>query len=224
LKPIASMSGALSLLLVLVTLSGRAAGAEEGSTSQRSYTTDGAYGRLEGDLDLRIGAGLAVAKGGPSLAAGASALYMSTAGIYVQYADALGGDGPAVVRSIATGIALEPLYLARYATDLERGPARGDLLLDSILIQLGAYWDTPRGGAFARDPGFEFALGFGVPILARATGPMVCVRGAMRLDPPSLLGPPSTAGFVQGIVSLTLTWRHIVPLHLVDAADRPSPR
>jgi hypothetical protein len=182
---------------------------------------DGVYGRLDGDLDLRLGAGVAVAKGGPQLAASVSALYMSTAGLYVHYTDALGSEGPAVIRSIATGVTLEPLFLGRYALDLERGPARLDLFLDSISLQMGAFWDLPRGSAFARDPGFEFALGFGFPILPRATGPVIGVRGALRFGAPALAGEANGNIIDKGaLLSITLSWRHILPMNIVDAGDR----
>jgi hypothetical protein len=164
---------------------------------------------------------VAVAKGGPSLAANVSALYMSTAGVYVHYTDALGSEGPATLRSIAAGLTLEPLFLARYALDLERGPARLDLLLDSFSLQMGAFWDVPRGGAFARDPGFEFALGMGFPILGQATGPVVGVRAALRYGAPALAGEARGNIVDKGaVLSLTLSWRHILPVNIVDAGDR----
>ena len=182
---------------------------------------DGVYGRFEGDLDLRLGAGVAVAKGGPQLAASVSALYMSTAGLYVHYTDALGSEGPAVIRSIAAGVALEPLFLGRYALDLEHGPPRLDLLLDSLSLQMGAFWDLPRDGVFARDPGFEFAVGFGFPILAQATGPVVGVRGALRFGAPALAGEANGNIIDKGaLLSITLSWRHVLPVNIVDAGDR----
>lgn len=184
---------------------------------------DGAYGRLDGDLDLRLSAGASIARGGPSLAASFAALYLSTAGVYVHYADALGGDGPAVRRSIAAGVLLEPLFLGRYAKDMERGPPRLDLFVDSLAIGLGAFWDAPRGGTLGSVPGFEFSLGLGLPLLPRATGLVLGVRGALRVHAPSLAAPPGKSLLDEGaLLSLTLTWRHIVPVHLVDAGDRPS--
>jgi hypothetical protein len=182
---------------------------------------DGVYGRFEGDLDLRVGAGMALAKGGPSLAASASLLYISSAGLYVHYADALGGEGPAVVRSIAAGLVIEPLFVARYALDLQHGPARLDLLLDSIALQMGAFWDVPRGGAFAHSPGFELALGFGIPIFKTATGPVLGVRGALRFGAPALSGAEGGSVIDKGaLLSITLSWRQILQANIIDAADR----
>ncbi len=184
---------------------------------------DGVYGRFDGDLDLRLGAGAAFARGGPALAAHASVFYLSSAGVYVHYTDALGTDGPAVTRSIATGLVIEPLFLGRYATNLEHGPARVDLGLDSFALGIGAFWEAPRGGGFGAEPGLEFSIGIGVPFLARATGPVLGVRGALRIRPAGLAGVEPFNLVDQGaLLSVTLAWRHVVPVHLVDAADRAS--
>ncbi|MEI2687854.1 MAG: hypothetical protein V9G14_17700 [Cypionkella sp.] len=79
--------------------------------------------------------------------------------MYLHYADALRhAKARRVARSFAAGLELAPLFLARYASDLERGPARLDLLLDSIALGVGAFWDEPRGGPFGARPGLEIAL------------------------------------------------------------------
>ncbi|MDI1449403.1 hypothetical protein [Polyangium sp. 6x1] len=182
---------------------------------------DGVYGRLDGDLDVRVGAGAAFARGGPALAAHASLLYLSSAGLFVHYTDALGTDGPAVTRSIATGVVIEPLFLGRFATNLERGPARLDLGLDSFALGMGAFWEAPRGGTFSTEPGFEFSIGLGFPLFARATGPVLGVRGALRIRPTTFAGAGPFRLIDEGaLLSVTLAWRHIVPVHLVDPADR----
>src|SRR4051794_35197910 len=103
-----------------------------GFASAAAAEGDGAYGRLEGDVLLTAGAGVALAQGGPALAARGSVLYLGTAGAFVQYADALGSHEPTVARSFACGLSVKPLFLARYASNLENGPPRLDLLIDSL--------------------------------------------------------------------------------------------
>lgn len=186
---------------------------------------DGLYGRFEGDLTLRLHAGAAFAAGGPAFAAHASAIYLCTAGLYVHYTDALGADHPSVTRSLATGVHLAPLFLLRYASDAERGPAHLDLLLDSLAVELGASWDAPRGGPWAARPGLELAMELTVPILGRATGPYLGVRGALRWrDADFRWGAGGHDPIDRGaLLSLTFGWHQVVRAHIVDPADRSTP-
>lgn len=176
---------------------------------------DGVYGRLDGDLELRAEAGAGFASGGPSLAAGVSALYLGTAGIYVHYTDALGAPDADVTRSIAAGLHLEPLFLARYASDYEHGPARLDLLVDSFGLEVGSFWAAPRGSGLRVEPGLELAATLAVPLGARVLGPFLGLRGALRLRQDDAAGALDRAG----LFSLTLSFRTNVSLHLVDAGD-----
>ena len=191
------------------------------SRSARAEDDDGVYGRFDGDLDLRLHAGAAFGAGGPSLAVAASALYLDTAGLYTHYTDALGSGGPAVGRSIAAGVVLTPLFLARYAKDMEHGPARLDLLLDSLGFELGAFWYAPRAAAIRPDPGLEFALLLRFPLLPQASGPFLGLRGALRFRAEDLAG--TTPGNILdrgAFLSLTFGWHQIVRAHIVDAGDR----
>lgn len=182
---------------------------------------DGAYGRYDGDLDLRIGAGAAIMQEGPALSAFASALLLSSAGIYVHYADAF-DDTRRVPRSISTGLVIEPMFLARTAFNLQIGSGRLDLAIDSFAIGLGAYWTIPRLPTNPmNEPGLEFSLGFGLPFLASASGPVLGVRGALRASPAAMAGSEKFGLVEQGAyLSITLAWRQLVPTHLVDARDR----
>lgn len=192
-------------------------------TAARASDDDGAYGRLEGDLALHGGAGMAVMKGGPHLAFELEALYLSTAGIYARYTDALGRKKAFFERTISTGVELRPLFLARWAKDMERGPARLDLFLDSFSLELGAVWAQPDRGSFAKKPGLEFGTGFEFPFLASGTGPFVGAFAALRLSDPSI--PNDRDILEQGSMLLfTLSWHQMVPAHLVDVRDRRSPR
>jgi hypothetical protein len=187
---------------------------------------DGVYGRLDGDLELRAEAGVSLGPGkkalAPSLAAGVTALYLGTAGVYARYGDALGTSAPAETRSIAAGVHLQPLFLARFANNLERGPAHLDLFLDSFALLLGAFWSAPRGHSLSPTPGLELGVGLGIPILPRATGPFIGLRGAVRIRTPGsdpAGGPLERAAYL----AVTFEWRHVIASHLVDANDR-APR
>jgi hypothetical protein len=193
----------------------------------RAAEGDGVYGRFDGDLTLRAEAGAAFAPGGPSLSVGAAALYLGTAGVYAAYTDAFGSGmpcgpgpecgGPEVRRSIAAGVVMQPLFIARYATNQEHGPAHWDLLVDSFAMEVGAFWAAPRGAGLRAEPGLELALGIALPILARASGPYLGLRGAMRI------GAEETHGLgglsPSGLLSLTLGYSQVVGVHIVDAGD-----
>lgn len=204
----------LTALVALVTLAW--------GSSAEAAEDDGLYGRFDGDLTLHAGAGVAVLSGGAALAARLETLYLSTAGIYGHYADALGQKDPSVSRSIAAGLVIQPLFLARFASDWEHGPARLDLFVDSLALSVGTFWHAPAGGSLGADPGLELAVALGLPLFADATGPFLDVRAAVRWRATDL--HPSTAQgniFDRGaLLSITLAWHHVIPTHIVDAGDR----
>lgn len=182
---------------------------------------DGAYGRLDGDLDLSIGAGAGVAAGSPVLAARGSAVYVAMTGLYLGYADALGQTDARIDRSIAAGVTLKPLFWGRFANVLEGGPARLDLFIDSLVFELGAFWAAPRDRGLQAEPGMEIAIGLGFPILADATGPFIEVRAALRYHREDLTGlAPYDVLDRGGMLTVTLAWHHIVAAHIADAGDR----
>jgi len=182
---------------------------------------DGAYGRYDGDLDLRLGAGAGFMKEGPALSAFASAMILSSAGLYVQYLDGFDSSRQ-VPRSIAAGFVIEPMFLARTAFNLQIGSGRLDLAIDSFAIGLGAYWTIPRLPSNPlNEPGLEFSLGFGLPFLPRASGPVLGFRAALRASPAAMAGTEKFGLAEQGAyLSITLAWRQLVTTHLVDARDR----
>jgi hypothetical protein len=194
------------------------------ATAARAQEGDGLYGRFDGDQELRVHAGAAFASGGPGLAAQLTATYLSTAGVYVHYTDALGGGGPAVLRSISAGVHLQPFFLGRLGADAERGPAFWDLLVDSFAFELGAAWSAPRGAGWSETPGLEAALSVAVPLLPRASGPYLGLRGALRWRPSDLApGAPGTYVDHGAVLSLTLGWHQLIRTHLVDPGDRVHP-
>jgi hypothetical protein len=182
--------------------------------------TDGTYGRLDGDLDISVGAGVAFAPTGPSIAGLGRAMYLETAGLYLGYSDALGADRT-VLRSASFGVGLRPLFLPRWGFDLEKGPATLDLALDALTLDVGAVFGAYLDVAPSTAPGVEIALGTEVPLAAQAAGPWIGVRGALqwrsdelaRTTEPSL---PST----RVSAAITLSWHAIVNAHIVDARDR----
>jgi hypothetical protein len=194
------------------------------SMPARAGGDDGVYGRFDGDIELRAHAGVAFAGGGPMLAARLSVIYLSTAGIYTHYTDALGSAGPLVSRSFSAGVHFAPIFLARYASDGERGPGHLNLLVDSLAFQLGAFWSQPQQGAWDDHPGLEVALDLSLPILPNATGPFVGLRGALRWRPGDFVaGAPGSAVDRGAVLSLTFGWHQVLRAHIVDTGDGALP-
>lgn len=202
------------------TLAGAAALAALAGTSTARADGDGAYGRLDGDLALRAGAGASLASGGPALCAHGAAAYLSTAGLYAHYTDALGAQGATVARSIAGGVFIQPLFLSRYASNLELGTPWLDLFIDSIALGVGSFWEAPSAAGLASAPGIELSLSLDVPLLGHATGPFLGVRGALRWRGSELAGEASPRDEQRALVAVTLSWHHVVWAHIVDAGDR----
>jgi hypothetical protein len=132
---------------------------------------DGVYGRLAGDFDvsLRLGAEYEEAFA-PAL--GGSLYYFWTLGIFVDHVL----DTAKSTQRTALGIELRPLFLPRWDDDLQRGPAFLDLTLDSLFLGVGA--QLPHEGT--ADPGPQLSLGFGLPVLAHASGPWLEFKGVYR--------------------------------------------
>jgi hypothetical protein len=190
----------------------------------RAQEPDGLYGRFDGDLDLRAHAGVALAGGGPAMAAQLSLVYLATAGVYAHYTDALGSGAPFVARSLAAGLHISPLFLARYASGRERGPAFVDLAIDSLAFEMGAFWAAPNRSEWDEHPGLEVALDAGLPLFAHATGLFLGVRGALRWRPSDFIaGAPGGLADRGAVLSLTLGWHQVLRTHLVDAGDGVLP-
>ena len=184
---------------------------------------DGAEGRLEGDLDLSIGAGAAITKSAPALAARAALTFASVAGLYSGYLDTFDAKDAVFARQLTAGVTLKPIFWGRFSKALTTGSPRADLLIDSLILELGAVWSSPPGRAMESDPGVEMAVGLGFPILDRASGPFIELRGAFRLRPIDLDGRSGVDVLDSGaLVSLTLTWHQIVNAHIIDAGDRAT--
>jgi hypothetical protein len=169
--------------------------------------SDGAYGRFDGDTDLSVSAFAGTRDGaGWIVGASARALYLSTAGPYALFDAAPSGDRD---RALGIGMTLRPLFLPRWGSDLERGPAWLDLSLDSIAVDLGARWDLYPDRP--RAPGAELGLSFEVPLAGRAIGPFVGMRGALQW--------PKADGRAIATGTLSVSWHFTVDAHLADAGD-----
>ena len=133
------------------------------------------------------------------------------------YTDALGRSGADLPRSIGVGVTLRPLFIPRWAFDLQRGPAILDLTLDAIAFDLGLIWPADRSGAFGERPGMEAALGTEVPLLGKASGPFVGARGALRWRSSEFAGHDDNG--LHPALFVTLSWHAIVDANIVDIGD-----
>ena len=141
---------------------------------------DGVYGRFDGSVDLGVAAGAEVEGDEARAALRASGHAWWTAGAYLRYSDGFGSNEQRAQRVLGLGVDLRPLFLPRFALDLERGPAWLDLTLDSVSLSAGAYLAQPLRGSFADERGFDVGLGIGLPLLAQASGPWLEARAERR--------------------------------------------
>jgi len=134
---------------------------------------DGVYGRFDGDVDLGVGVGVrAAAPGlGPNLRL--SGHFLSSVGVLV---DVTWPQSGATGWSLGTAIDVRPLFLPRWALDLQQGPAFVDLMLDSISVSAGPVFHPLSESRV----GLGIEVGFGIPLSQRAQGLWLDVRGAGR--------------------------------------------
>ena len=185
---------------------------------------DTAYGRIDGDLSLVAGAGATFGPRGPRATADLRIRYLLTAGLFATYEDgALVSSGAEPRRALGTGIELRPLFLGRWLRGLETGHPHLDLTLDSLGLELGAVFLQPAGASFGERPGLQLGLGLEIPILPRASGPIVGLHGGVRWSDRALgvdggLGPADRAAYL----TVTLAFQQVFGGHLVDFGD-PEP-
>lgn len=201
----------LSSLVFLAMLVPRSARADE----------DTSYGRIEGDLAVAGALGGTFAPRGPRLTADARLRYLQTAGVFLTYEDgAIVSSGALPERMLVTGVELRPLFLARWLKGKELGSPRLDLAIDSLAFEVGATFANHPGRPFGSDRGLSVGLGIEVPLLGRATGPFLVVRGGGRFGDAALAGvgqgPLDRAGFL----TVGLGLQKIFGAHVVDLGDR----
>src|SRR6478735_9668184 len=168
------------MLALVATRAAHAEGPRARSPRALARTSnDGVYGRFDGDLDLGLGIGAefgSAGKAAPTVRA--SAHYFSIAGVYAVGRIKAGDESAPSLFGL--GIDLRPLFVPRWVKGMETGSALFDLTLDSLSLSLGAFWAQRLEHAPRPNRGFDAQLGFGVPLLATASGPWLEARGALR--------------------------------------------
>jgi hypothetical protein len=186
--------------------------------------SDGAYGRLEGDVTLVAGVGGEVVAT-PRRWLGTAELrarYLDAAGVVVSYqeGDAFGratsyGE---LRRGFGAGVEIRPLFPVRFLKNFETGGGFADLVLDSFGLEMQAWWSAQEGSAVSR-PGLSLGLGVEVPFAPHATGVWLRISPQVRWTAPRLEGDP-VEGSRMFVLSIGLAWHQVVDAHIVDAGDR----
>jgi hypothetical protein len=186
---------------------------------------DTSDGRIDGDLSASAAIGATFGPRGPRAAADLRLRYVWTAGLFATYEDGpLVGSAAEPRRAFAAGVELRPLFLARWLQGWELGNAYLDMTIDSLGLELGAVFLEPTGSSFGSKPGLQAGLGFTVPVLPRATGPVIGIHGGGRWSDSVLAGrtidgPSDRALYLM----VTVGWQQVFGAHVVDLGDR-APR
>lgn len=159
-------------------------------------TSDGVYGRMEGDVTFSARAHAELAPGGLAPGGRLAAHYFWMAGIYTGFDRPLSTQATDHVWSF--GVEARPAFIPRWATGRQLGPDFADLTLDSIAVSVGAYLADAPDATPDADRGLEVGVGFGLPLLARAQGPWLECRGFLR--------HPDGGGEAHFGVQLGLAW------------------
>jgi hypothetical protein len=191
------------------------------TASADTDAVDPSYGRMEGDIDVVLGAGAAIAPRGPRAEGEVRLRYMETAGVLATYEDGGAfGSASEPQRAFIMGLEVRPVFLFRWLKGHEVERAWFDLALDSLGFEMGAVLQQPTGRGFASQAGIEVALGIELPLLASATGPWIGIRGGLRWSEAALAsGSMVDADDRQATLVLTVAWHQVLAVHLVDVGD-----
>ncbi len=204
--------------VALAVMASASQGALAHSPSERPprlENVDTSYGRIDGDFVFAFSSGVSLAARGPRGAVDVRARFLDVAGLFVTYEDAFGG--PSEPRRVfSAGADLRLVYLARWVQGWHWGKAYADLLVDSFSIELGAAWVQPQIASNLSRTQLHFAFGLEMPILPRASGPWLGLRGGLRWSDDALAqarteSPLDRAGFVM----FTVGWHQVVDTGLV---------
>jgi hypothetical protein len=180
---------------------------------------DTADGRVEGDVGIVVGLGVTVAEE-PRAASELRVRYLDMAGIFVTYEDGFGAASVDPTRALATGIEVRPLFLGRWVTGNEVGVRWPDLVIDSLGLELGGFFEQPALGSFGSRPGLQAGIGFELPLLGLVNGPWIDIHGGARWSDAVLAGGPVNGPSDRALfLSFTLAYHHIFATHLVDVGD-----
>ena len=190
---------------------------------------DGSYGRLEGDGSFAVEAGTSAtfgpeAQSGESLALRAAVFYVHTVGLVAFYDESFELASQPTRRSFAGSIEVRPLFLGRFARNLEQGPAWVDLTVDSLALSMGMWGAFPQPRFCPprdcpTDYGMQAGLGLDLPLWADADSLYVAFDANLRwnLSPTGDRPPPAV------MLTLTLGYQHGFSFGLVDAGDGLEP-
>ena len=118
------------------------------------------------------------------------------------------------------GVELRPLFIGRWLRGLEFGVPHLDLALDSLGLELGAFFAEPQGAARSR-PGLQAGLGLEVPFFPTASGPGSGPRRRALSD--AALGGAVLSGPADRLLYLDHPGvARLLGGHVVDLGDRPS--
>jgi hypothetical protein len=191
MKPSSALAIARLVPWLVVAFHSRLASAEEPTWHPGRRTTsnlagevqprevpdqDGVYGRFDGDVFLGVGAGVEL-DAGVRVGGVARALFYQSAGLVAGYAQAPSSDA-SLERIGFVGAELRPLFLPRFALDLEGMGPLLDLTFDSLSLGAGVCFPAEAGSD--RNAALEFSMGLGVPLFLRANGLWLEARAALR--------------------------------------------
>ncbi len=212
----------VTLVVALSCAASPAAAEPRADLSGTQGHTDSTYGRIEGDVGIVAGAGIAGGPRAPRAALDLRLRYLDTIGVFGTYEDAsIIGTSSEPRRLIATGVELRPLFLGRWLTGRDLASGRMDLVIDSIGIELGTVFTQPVGTSFSARPGIQLGLGLELPFLASANGPWIGLHGGIRWSDAAISGAPLAGPNDRALyLGVTLAWHQLFLAHAVDAGDR----
>jgi hypothetical protein len=135
------------------------------------------------------------------------------AGVFVTYEE---GFGTRVDprRLLATGVEVRPLFFARWLKDKEVGHAFVDLTIDSLALELGAFFAEPPGRGLGSRMGLQASLGIELPLFGKAEGLFLTAHGGARFSDRLAAEEPSTRADRAAFVTFGLAWHETIDVGL----------
>lgn len=139
---------------------------------------DGVYGRFDGDVDFGMGLGVRAGPDAVGPHARLSVHYLHSLGLVGQFTWPSSAPGERWEANV--GLDIRPLFLPRWAADLEQGPPFADLLLDSLSVSVGPVFTTYQKSVRT---GLGLELGAALPLSSHARGFWLHLRGGPQWWP-----------------------------------------